>query len=117
MTTITAGQPLTLGISCRKTYSKLGATPDPVVACPMDAGAYHAGGQSFNPVGWEGNLESNLMGCALAIAPKATAAETKPEDFVVVSILEKCVRQHDTTFQIPTNLPECPDGQCTCAWF
>ena len=83
----------------------------------IDSGAYHAGGTSFNPVGWEGNDESMLMGCALAIAFKPTAGDTRPEDFTVMSINPTCVRQRETAFEIPANLPACPEGGCTCAWF
>jgi len=83
----------------------------------IDSGAYHAGGTSFDPVGWPGNDEGMLMGCALAIAFKPTAGDTRPEDFTVMSINPTCVRQRQTAFEIPANLPACPEGGCTCAWF
>ena len=57
------------------------------------------------------------MGCAIAIAYKPTAAQTQPEDFTVISVQPECVRQRLTSFEIPANLPACPEGGCTCAWF
>ncbi|KAI9639321.1 uncharacterized protein MKK02DRAFT_39619 [Dioszegia hungarica] len=114
--TITAGQPLTVEISCRKEHSSYGDQTS-TDACPVDSGAYHAGGTTNSKTGWTGNSEAQLMGCALAIAPTANAASTKPEDFTIMSVLENCVRQRDTTFDIPANLPSCPGGECTCAWF
>lgn len=114
--TITAGQPLTVGISCHKAHSIYGSVTS-TEACPLDSGAYHAGGLTGTPAGWGENDPALLLGCALAIAPKSSAGSTNPEDFTVMSIQENCVRTRDTVFDIPANLPECPDGECTCAWF
>lgn len=114
--TIKPGQTLNIELACSKSYSTYGNSPSPD-GCPGDAGSFHAGGSTGSGSGWWGNDESNLMGCALAIAPKSRASQVNPEDFTVMSIQENCVRQRDTPFAIPNNLPECPDGECTCAWF
>lgn len=113
---ITPGQNLNIEIACSKSYSTYGNSPNPD-GCPGDSGSFHAGGSTGSGSGWWGNSESNLMGCALAIAPKSRASDVRPEDFTVMSIQENCVRQRDTSFAIPQNLPSCPDGECTCAWF
>lgn len=110
------GRDLTVELACSKSYSTFGNSPSPD-GCPGDSGSFHAGGGTGSSSGWWGNSESNLMGCALAIAPKAKASDVRPEDFVVMSVQENCVRQRDTPFAIPANLPSCPDGECTCAWF
>ncbi|WWC69318.1 uncharacterized protein I206_103256 [Kwoniella pini CBS 10737] len=82
------------------------------------SGAYHSGGQTGSQSGWTGNSESNLLGCALAFSFKSSkASEIKMEDFTIMSIQEKCVRKRLTTFEIPSNLPNCPENGCTCAWF
>lgn len=102
--------------ACSKSWTQYGNSPS-ADACPNDSGSFHAGGTSFVESGWSGNSESNLMGCALAIAFKSDASSVQPEDFIVMSVQENCVRQRDTTFAIPANLPACPNGECTCAWF
>lgn len=113
---ITPGQNLNIEIACSKSYSTFGNSPNRD-GCPADSGSFHAGGGTGSGAGWSGNSDSNLMGCALAIAPKSRASDVRPEDFVVMSVQENCVRQRDTPFAIPANLPSCPDGECTCAWF
>jgi hypothetical protein len=122
--TLVPGQTTVMDIACRKEHSLYGNPQATADACPQDPGAYHAGGTtcaegdtSCNTLGWSGNTEGGLLGCALAIAYKSTAAETKPEDFIVMSIQPTCVRQRETPFEIPANLPACPEGGCTCAWF
>ncbi|WWC60981.1 uncharacterized protein I303_103558 [Kwoniella dejecticola CBS 10117] len=117
VTTLVPGQDLTLEMACQKGYTSFGSGNPTDDACPGDSGAYHAGGQTGSQSGWSGNSESSLMGCALAIAFKPTAAQTNMEDFTVMSIQESCVRQRLTSFSIPNNLPACPEGGCTCAWF
>lgn len=113
---ITPGQSLTVEIACDKSSTTYGNNPSSD-ACPRDSGAYHAGGTTGDQSGWSGNNEDALLGCALAIAYKSDAKSVQPEDFTVMSVNERCVRQRDTTFEIPSNLPACPDGECTCAWF
>ncbi|WWC89871.1 uncharacterized protein L201_004799 [Kwoniella dendrophila CBS 6074] len=115
-TTLTAGGTLVADIACRAEHSAAFGNPT-ADACPNDSGAYHAGGTTDSQTGWEGNSESNLMGCALAIAYKSSATEVQKEDFTVFSIQENCVRQRETSFEIPSNLPSCPEGGCVCAWF
>ena len=110
------GQDLNLQIACSKEYTTYGGSPNSD-ACPSDAGSYHAGGSTGSGSGWGGNSEDMLTGCALAIAFKSNPQDVQPEDFTVMSIQERCVRQRDTSFAIPSNLPACPDGECTCAWF
>ncbi|KAL5635058.1 hypothetical protein ACGC1H_002927 [Rhizoctonia solani] len=59
----------------------------------------------------------DLGGCALAIAYKSDATQVQPEDFVVFSINHRCLWDRFTDFQVPANMPACPNGKCTCAWF
>lgn len=115
--TLTPGTDLTVELACRKEWSSYDGGKVTADGCPNDSGAYHAGGTTNLQSGWEGNSESNLLGCALAIAFKSSAADTQPEDFTVMSVQEQCIRQRQTTFSLPANLPACPKGGCTCAWF
>ncbi|CAE7224843.1 unnamed protein product [Rhizoctonia solani] len=59
----------------------------------------------------------DLGGCALAIAYKSDVNQVQPEDLVVFSINHRCLWDRFTDFQIPANMPACPDGKCICAWF
>jgi hypothetical protein len=65
-----------MDIACRKEHSLYGNPQATDVACPVDPGAYHAGGTTCREgdescqIGWEGNDEASLLGCALAIAYK-----------------------------------------------
>ncbi|KAF8150927.1 hypothetical protein B0H34DRAFT_801831 [Crassisporium funariophilum] len=61
--------------------------------------------------------ENDARGCSLAIAQKSNVNEVQPEDFVVFSVNHKCVWTKDTQFDIPADMPACPPGGCTCAWF
>ncbi|KIJ14235.1 hypothetical protein PAXINDRAFT_116292 [Paxillus involutus ATCC 200175] len=59
----------------------------------------------------------DVKGCALAITQEADVSRINPEDFVVFSVNHTCVWHRFTEFQIPTDIPACPSGKCTCAWF
>lgn len=55
----------------------------------------------------------DLGGCALAIAYESDATQVKPEDFTVFSVNQTCVWTKDTEFQVPADMPACPNGKCT----
>ncbi|KAI0036026.1 hypothetical protein K488DRAFT_76215 [Vararia minispora EC-137] len=61
--------------------------------------------------------QNDTGGCALAVAYKSNAWEVQPEDFVVFSVNQTCVWTKNTTFPVPGNMPQCPNGLCQCAWF
>lgn len=113
---IPAGGNLDVQLACSKSYTTWGRSSNPD-ACPGDSGSYHAGGQTNSATGWAGNDEALLRGCALAIAYKSDPSTVRPEDFTVFSVQENCVRRRDTSFAVPANMPACPNGECTCAWF
>ncbi|EGN99285.1 hypothetical protein SERLA73DRAFT_182220 [Serpula lacrymans var. lacrymans S7.3] len=60
---------------------------------------------------------NDVKGCALAIVQQSDVSQINPEDFVVFSVNQTCVWHRFTTFDVPVNMPSCPDGMCTCAWF
>ncbi|KAF8332402.1 uncharacterized protein EI90DRAFT_3055522 [Cantharellus anzutake] len=60
---------------------------------------------------------NDLGGCALAISYKSNVSQVAPEDFTVFSINQTCVWERETYFQVPKDMPPCPNGMCTCAWF
>ena len=59
----------------------------------------------------------DVGGCALAVAYKSEASEVQPDDFVVFSVNQTCVWYMHTAFQIPADMPQCPNNKCICAWF
>ncbi|KAH9959614.1 hypothetical protein BC827DRAFT_1268677 [Russula dissimulans] len=60
--------------------------------------------------------ESTLGGCALSIAYKSDINEVQPEDLTIFSVQEICVWTRFTPFEIPAEMPPCPNGKCICAW-
>ncbi|KAI0279745.1 hypothetical protein BGY98DRAFT_915518 [Russula aff. rugulosa BPL654] len=60
---------------------------------------------------------NDLGGCALAVAYKSDANDIQPEDFVVFSVNQTCVWNLHTYFEVPADMPPCPNNKCTCAWF
>lgn len=60
---------------------------------------------------------NDLGGCALAVAYESDVNKIKPEDFVIFSVNHTCVWYLHTAFEVPEEMPKCPDGKCTCAWF
>lgn len=59
------------------------------------------------------NNINDLGGCALAIAYESDATQVQPEDFTVFSVNQTCVWEKDTVFQVPADMPPCPNGKCT----
>jgi hypothetical protein len=60
---------------------------------------------------------NDLGGCALAVAYKSNVSDVQPEDFVIFSVNQTCVWYLHTAFEVPADMPPCPDDKCTCAWF
>jgi len=62
---------------------------------------------------------NDVKGCAFAIAytPATQVKNIKPEDFVVFTVNQTCVWERFTKFEVPADMPACPEGGCTCAWF
>jgi hypothetical protein len=59
----------------------------------------------------------DLGGCALAVAYKSDVNQVQPEDFTVFSVNQTCVWSLHTYFEVPADMPPCPNGKCICAWF
>ncbi|KAL4250822.1 Lytic polysaccharide monooxygenase AA14 [Abortiporus biennis] len=60
---------------------------------------------------------NDLMGCALGITYKSDVNSVQPEDFAIFSVNHTCVWELNTKFQVPSDMPACPEGGCICAWF
>lgn len=57
-----------------------------------------------------------LSGCALAIADVDDISKTTFDNLIVFSVQTQCVKQKDTTFDIPLELPKCTGKKCICGW-
>ncbi|EIN04012.1 hypothetical protein PUNSTDRAFT_108851 [Punctularia strigosozonata HHB-11173 SS5] len=58
----------------------------------------------------------DLKGCSLAITYKSDPNDVQPEDLAVFSVNQTCVWTRFTDFQIPAEMPACPEGGCICTW-
>lgn len=60
---------------------------------------------------------TDTKGCGLAIAYTDDIETLKPTDFTVFSVNHTCVWYRETYFDIPENMPPCPNGKkCICSW-
>lgn len=55
-------------------------------------------------------------GTCIAIAYKSDINDIQPDDFVVISVDYSSAFFRDNEFDIPADLPECPEGGCHCMW-
>ncbi|KAF9450455.1 hypothetical protein P691DRAFT_725922 [Macrolepiota fuliginosa MF-IS2] len=60
---------------------------------------------------------NDVKGCALAITYKNNVDDVKPEDFTIFSVNQTCVLRRHTDFQVPEQMPACPEEGCICAFF
>lgn len=58
----------------------------------------------------------DVRGSAIAISYESDFSKLKPEDFVVISVNYRSPWYRLTDFDIPADLPECPEGGCHCLW-
>lgn len=103
-----AGESVTVELACNKRFTSYGTDAVDNESCPDDVASNHAG----SPIN-----QSELRGCALAIAYKSDFADVNPDDFAVFSVNTQCVQNKDTSFEVPAVMPVCPSGGCICAWF
>lgn len=58
----------------------------------------------------------DTRGCAFGITYKSDVNSVKPEDFTIFTVNHTCVWHRFTDFQIPADMPECPEGGCICSF-
>ncbi|KAJ3568658.1 hypothetical protein NP233_g5568 [Leucocoprinus birnbaumii] len=109
-----AGGNITSQLTCHKGYTSYNAT---------SGGPIDDKGQPDSPcpgspsTQWHAENFGDVEGCALAIAPKSDAKQVNPEDFTIFSVNHTCVWYKYTNFAVPAQMPACPQGGCTCAFF
>ncbi|KIP10435.1 hypothetical protein PHLGIDRAFT_125488 [Phlebiopsis gigantea 11061_1 CR5-6] len=109
-----AGGSTNLQISCDKGYTDYYASApggdirdkNSDLTCPgQPTSAIHA------------NDASDAAGCALGIAYKSDFNDVQPEDFVIFSVIHTCPWYLNNNFQVPADMPACPNGKCICGFF
>ncbi|CDZ98532.1 beta-1,6-N-acetylglucosaminyltransferase, contains WSC domain [Phaffia rhodozyma] len=109
------GGSITMELACNKAQTQWqpndGVTI-PLLACDSPA-VLHNADAILSPTG---PPTYHTRGCALAIAYESDQYKTQPEDFVIISTNRTCPFWHFTDFQIPSDLPACPEGGCNAFW-
>lgn len=128
-----AGGSTTLAISCDKGYTEYFASSEGydlslIVTLSTTNPPLHSGdirdassnlacpGQPTTAI--HANNIDDTAGCALGIAYKNDFADVQPEDFVIFSVIHTCPWYLNNDFQVPADMPACPNGgNCICAFF
>ncbi|CAI7579791.1 unnamed protein product [Penicillium pancosmium] len=72
--------------------------------CIQDDGAMHT------------NNQSTAAGTAFAISYQSDLSKVTMENLAVFTVLEHTPWKREATYEVPADLPPCPEGGCTCAW-
>ncbi|KAL8279652.1 hypothetical protein RQP46_007965 [Phenoliferia psychrophenolica] len=116
VTELPAGKDVTFEIGCNVAFTSFGVTPTVVGsnldACPNNSGAYHSGDPTTGVVD-----DSQLSGCALAIADVDDIGKVTWDNLAVFSVQTQCVKQKMTSFEVPKMMPSCTGEKCICGWF
>ncbi|KAI0376862.1 hypothetical protein F5Y04DRAFT_292325 [Hypomontagnella monticulosa] len=60
--------------------------------------------------------ESTAAGTAFAISYNSDISQVTMENLAVFTVLEHTPWKRLATYQVPADLPPCPEGGCYCAW-
>ncbi|CAJ2512527.1 Uu.00g055420.m01.CDS01 [Anthostomella pinea] len=60
--------------------------------------------------------ESTAAGTAFAISYQSDISQVTIENLAVFTVLEHTPWKRLATYQVPADLPACPEGGCYCAW-
>ncbi|KAF9443302.1 hypothetical protein P691DRAFT_738058 [Macrolepiota fuliginosa MF-IS2] len=109
-----AGDQVTVELACHKGHTSYNATSGGPIDPKGETNSPCPGAPSTQ---WHTENEGDVAGCALGIVQKSDVNQVSPEDFVIFSVNHKCVWTRMTDFKVPADMPACPPGGCTCAWF
>ncbi|KAL8277974.1 hypothetical protein RQP46_009606 [Phenoliferia psychrophenolica] len=117
VTELPAGTTIMMEVSCDVAWTSYGwrtTVPGSALdACPgPNAGVFHSGDPHSAILD-----DSILSGCALAIANVDDISLVTQDNLVVFSVQPNCVKQKETTFDIPAMMPACTGEKCICGWF
>ncbi|KAK6910123.1 hypothetical protein I203_104154 [Kwoniella mangroviensis CBS 8507] len=105
-------------VACNKALTSYGQNDyqqTGIYACDGDGatggiGAMHTSDQ------WASPDPKDVKGCGIAIAYESDVNKIQPADFTVISVNYTCPWFKNVDFQIPSDLPPCPEGGCHCMW-
>ena len=99
-------------VACNKALTTYGSLPS------QETGQYACDtiGPLHTADAWESANPTDVKGCGIAIAYESDVTQIKPGDFAVISVNYTCPWKKDVDFQIPSDLPPCPEGGCHCLW-
>ncbi|OCF36854.1 hypothetical protein I316_01451 [Kwoniella heveanensis BCC8398] len=105
-------------VACNKALTSYGQNDyqqTGVYACDGD-GASGGIGAMHTTDQWGSPDPQNVKGCAIGIAYQSDVTKIQPEDFTVISVNYTCPWFKHVDFQIPADMPPCPEGGCHCMW-
>ncbi|KGB74552.2 hypothetical protein CNBG_0390 [Cryptococcus deuterogattii R265] len=105
-------------VACNKALTSYGLIPAQQTSIYACDGIGPSGGigAMHTSDAWESTDTKDVKGCAIGIAYESNVTKIQPEDFTVISVNYSCPWKKHVEFQIPSNLPPCPDGGCHCMW-
>ncbi|OWZ60315.1 hypothetical protein C356_00172 [Cryptococcus neoformans c45] len=105
-------------VACNKALTSYGQNPAQqtgIFACD-GAGPSGGIGAMHTSDAWKSPDPQDVKGCAIGIAYESNVTKIQPEDFTVISVNYTCPWKKQIEFQIPPDLPPCPEGGCHCMW-
>lgn len=105
-------------VACNKALTLYGQNPAQqtgIFACD-GAGPSGGIGAMHTSDAWKSPDPQDVKGCAIGIAYESNVTKIQPEDFTVISVNYTCPWKKQIEFQIPPDLPPCPEGGCHCMW-
>ncbi|KAF8519414.1 hypothetical protein JB92DRAFT_2898387 [Gautieria morchelliformis] len=119
-----AGKSVTVQLAGNSAWTKVGQHPEAFWPGGAKQGQMNEAienNHAYWSDGGAGNLHtsghSDIAGCVLSIAYTDNAKTVRPEDMVVFSVQHECVWHRDTVFDVPADMPPCPNGKCMCSWW
>lgn len=103
-------------LSCNRAFTTM-RDPRRTDTLPTYACTQHGPLHTVNQFGQPYNL-NYFGGTSLAIAYTSdeSALALRPQDLTVISVNHTSVWWRETTYEIPANMPKCPEGGCLCTW-
>lgn len=105
-------------VACNKALTTYGQNPAQqtgIYACDGD-GPTGGIGAMHTTDSWGSPNPTNVKGCGISIAYESDEKKVRPEDFTVISVNHTCPWFKHVDFQIPNDLPACPEGGCHCSF-
>lgn len=106
-------------VACNKALTSYGQNDyqqTGIYACDGDDNAKGGIGAMHTSDQWGSSDPKDVKGCGLSIAYTSDENSVQPEDFAVISTNWTCPWFKHVDFQIPADLPPCPEGGCLCSW-